>query len=178
MAERFKPFERDDLDAEQRAVFDAILAGPRGTVPDIFHLFLASPELASRVQKLGEFCRYGTGLPPLLSELAILVVAKHWSAEYEWAIHAIEAKKAGLSDDVIAAIGKGTQPSFRDADEALIYEFATEFFRTNDISDTVFERCVSRFGRRVTVELAAILGYYSTLAIAIRIFRLRPEASV
>jgi 4-carboxymuconolactone decarboxylase len=177
MAERFTPLDESELDPEQRAVFDAILAGPRGTVPHIFHLFLNSPELASRIQKLGEFCRYRTGLPPRLSELAILVVAKHWGADYEWAIHAVEARKAGLSDDVIAAIGRGQEPAFEDKDDALIHAFATEFFRVSEVSDSTFGACVSRFGRRVTVELAGILGYYSMLAIAIRIFRLKPEKS-
>ena len=88
---RFTPFARADLDARQREVFDDIASGPRGAVPWIFHLYLNSPELASRVQQLGAFCRYGTSLPPRLSELAILIVAHHWKAEYEWAIHAGEA---------------------------------------------------------------------------------------
>ena len=177
MTERFSPFERDDLDARQREVFDDIASGPRATVPWIFHLYLNSPELASHVQRLGAFCRYGTTLSPRLSELAILVVAHHWKAHYEWSIHAREARKAGLPDDVIAAIEAGRRPAFDDADAELVYDFSTEFFRTNDVPDALFARAVERFGRATIVELAGILGYYSMLAIAIRIFRLRPESS-
>jgi len=114
MQERFTPFARTDLDARQQKIFDDIASGPRGTVPWIFHLFLNSPELASRVQQLGAFCRYGTGLPPRLSELAILIAAHHWEAEYEWSIHAGEARKAGLSGDVIVAIAEGRRPVFGD----------------------------------------------------------------
>ena len=128
--ERFTPFERADLDERQQQVFDDIASGPRGTVPWIFHLYLNSPELASHVQRLGAFCRYGTSLPPRLSELAILVVANHWKADYEWSIHAREARKAGLPDEVIAAIEAGRRPAFDDADAELVYDFATEFFRT------------------------------------------------
>jgi 4-carboxymuconolactone decarboxylase len=175
MPERFTPFEPGDLDARQRQVFDDIASGPRGTVPWIFHLYLTSPELAARVQSLGAFCRYGTSLPPRLSELAILVVAHHWKADYEWAIHAREAKKAGLSDDLIAAIENGRRPAFDDPDAELLYDFATEFFARNDVSDALFAKATERFGRKTTVELAGILGYYSMLAIAIRIFRLKPE---
>jgi 4-carboxymuconolactone decarboxylase len=175
MNPRFTPFERDKLTGRQREIFDAIASGPRGTVPWIFHLYLNSPELASRVQELGAFCRYGTSLPPRLSELAILVVAHHWKAEYEWAIHAKEARKAGLSDELIAAIEAGRRPVFDDSDSEALYDFASEFFRRNDVPDDLFVRAVERFGRTATVELAGILGYYSMLAIAIRIFRLEPE---
>jgi 4-carboxymuconolactone decarboxylase len=173
--ERFTPFSRADLDARQQKVFDDIASGPRGTVPSIFHLFLNSPELASRVQELGSFCRFGTSLPPHLSELAILIVAHHWKAEYEWSIHADEARKAGLSDDVIAAIGAGRRPVFGDPEAELVYDFSTEFFRLNEVPDELFAPAVDRFGGTTTVELAGILGYYSMLAIAIRIFRIPPE---
>ena len=176
MNERFTPFERADLDTRQREVFDDIASGPRGAVPWIFHLYLNSPELASRVQQLGAFCRYDTSLPPHLSELAILIVARHWEAEYEWAIHAKEARKAGFTDAVISAIANGTRPTFDDPDAELLYDFATEFFQRNDVPDDIFARAVERFGRRTTVELAGILGYYSMLAMAIRIFRLQPES--
>jgi len=119
MQERFTPFTRADLDARQQKVFDDIASGPRGTVPWIFHLYLNSPELASRVQQLGAFCRYGTSLPPHLSELAILIVAHHWKAEYEWSIHTGEARKAGLPEDIIAAIEAGRRPVFGDPDAEL-----------------------------------------------------------
>ena len=175
MADRFKPSRREELDERQKAVFDAIEAGPRGSVPWIFHLYLESPELADRVQELGAFCRYRTGLPPHLSELAILIVAQHWGAEYEWRAHEAEARKAGLPDAVIAAIESGKEPSFDNADASLIYAFCTAYFSDNDVSSALFAQAIERFGRRTVVELAAVLGYYSMLAMAIRIFRLPPE---
>ena len=179
MAERFKPFTRDELDEAQRAVFDAIQSGPRGTVPYIFHLLLTSPELGSKVQQLGAFCRYGTGLSPRLSELAILVVANHWPAHYEREIHEGEARKAGLSDSIIEALAAGRRPDFGDDSEGeIMYGFADSFFRTRDVPDDVFEAAVQRFGRKTVVELAGILGYYSMLAIMIRIFKLPLEGSL
>lgn len=175
MSDRFTPLRPEGLDPRQKAVFDAIQAGPRGTVPWIFHLYLESPDLAERVQQLGAFCRYGTGLPPILSELAILIVARHWDAEYEWSVHKHEAAKAGLSDATIAAIGARRRPDLADADAALIYDVCTSYLRDNELTDALFAAAVERFGRRTIVELAAILGYYSMLAMAIRIFRLPPE---
>ncbi len=176
MSDRFTPLNRSDLDQSQRAVYDAIQAGPRGSVPWIFHLYLQSPDLAAAVQQLGAFCRYRTGLAGRLSELVILLVAKHWSADYEWSVHEREARKAGLPDGVIAAIDAGTQPDFGDDSEAaLAYEFASEYLRTNDLSDALFARAIDTFGRRTVVELTGIIGYYSMLAMAIRIFRLPPQ---
>lgn len=178
MTERFTPLTRDELDEAQRAVFDAIQSGPRGSVPYIFNLLLTSPDLGSRVQQLGAFCRYGTGLPRRLSELAILVVARHWGADYEWATHVEEARKAGLPETIIAAIETDRRPDFGDDEEgALVYDFAASFFENRDVPDAVFDAAVALFGRKTSVELAGLLGYYSMLAIVIRIFRLPLEGS-
>jgi 4-carboxymuconolactone decarboxylase len=175
MNERFTPYEPEGLDPDQRAVYDAIRSGPRGSVPRIFHLFLASPDLAARVQHLGAFCRYGTDLSPRLSELAILIVARHWKADYEWSVHEREARKAGLPDDVIAALAEDRRPDFKDDDTAeLIYEFCTTYLGGNDVPDPLFARAVEQLGRKTVVELTGLIGYYSMLAMAIRIFRLTP----
>lgn len=168
---RYRDLQRDELDAEQRHVFDAIASGPRRSVPKIFHLYLQSADLCARVQALGAYCRYGTSLPSRHSELLILIVAKHWEADYEWEVHEGEARKAGVPEIVIKAIEKGERPEFEDRDDRLLYEFATTLFRNNDIPDALFEEAVNRFGRKTTTEIAGVLGYYSMLAIALKIFR-------
>jgi 4-carboxymuconolactone decarboxylase len=171
---RYREFARDELGAEQQRVFDAIAAPRGGQVPAPFHVLLESPELASLTQALGAFCRYRTGFAPKLSEMTVLIVAAHWGADYEFAVHAPIAKKEGVPDSVIAAIRAGATPEFDDADAKLIHDFATTFFATKDIPDSLFEQAVTRFGRRRVVELAGVLGYYSGLAILLRIFRVTP----
>lgn len=175
MPERFTPLVRDALSPEQQHVFDAIVSGPRGAVPAPFHLFLQSAELADRVQQLGELLRYRTGLPPRLSELAILVTARHWNAEYEWSVHEREARKAGIPASVISAIGSGGSPSLT-GDDALVYDFAHTFYTQRDVTDELYQAAVARFGMRTIVELGSILGYYSMLAIVLRIFRVKPAS--
>lgn len=170
MTERFTALTRESLSPEQQRVFDAILSGPRGTVPAPFHIFLQSAELAERVQNLGELLRYRTGLPPRLSELAILVTASHWGAEYEWSVHEREARKAGVPEEVIRAVAAGTRPDLV-GDDALIHDFAHTFYTQRDVSTPLFEAAVARFGQRTVVELGSILGYYSMLAIVLKIFR-------
>ena len=172
MTQRYKPLAREALAPEQRSVYDAIVAGPRGTVPAPFHIFLQSAPLADRVQQLGGLLRYGTGLTPRLSELAILVTAAHWHAEYEWSVHEAEARKAGLPEAVIRAIAAGTRPGL-EGDDALVYEFASTFFAKRDVPDELFAAATARFGEKTTVELASILGYYSMLAIVLNLFRVK-----
>ncbi len=171
---RYRIFTRKELTAEQQQVFDAT-AGPRGGVmPAPFHVLLESPPLAQLTQNLGAFCRYRTGFSPRLSEMVVLLVAARWDSEYEFHVHAPIAKKEGVPDNVIAAIRAKKMPHFDDAESKLLYEFVTEFFATNDVPDALFDQAVNRFGRKRVVELAGILGYYSGLAMLMRIFRVKP----
>ena len=168
---RYRELNRDELGAEQKALFDSIASTRGGVVPTPFHVLAESPQLASLTQALGAFCRYRTGLSPKLSELAVLITATHWGADYEFAVHAPEALKAGIAQSVIDALKQGKTPSFDDEDARLIYEFTTVFYATRDVPDNLFEHAIARFGRRRVVELAGLLGYYSGLAMLLRIFR-------
>src|SRR5262245_46886635 len=168
---RYRELAVDELSAEQRAVFASIASTRGGKVPTPFHVLAESPQLASLTEALGAFCRYRTGLPPRLSELAVLITAAHWGAEYEFAVHAPEARKAGISQAVIDALREGKTPALADEDSRLIHEFATVFYATRDVPDALFEKAVARFGRRRVVELTGLLGYYSGLAMLLRVFR-------
>jgi 4-carboxymuconolactone decarboxylase len=175
MTQRFTPLARDALSPDQQGVYDAIVAGPRGTVPAPFHIFLQSAPLADCVQQLGSLLRYGTGLPPRLSELAILITARHWGAEYELSVHVSEARKAGLAEETIAAVCAGRRPAL-EGDDALVHDFASTLYASGDVPDELFAAAVARFGRKTVVELASILGYYSMLAIVLNLFRVKAAA--
>jgi 4-carboxymuconolactone decarboxylase len=173
---RYRAFKRDELTPEQQAVFDAI-GNPRGgVVPAPFHVLLESPELASLTQVLGAFCRYRTGFAPKLSELMVLITAAHWKADFEFSVHAREAAKAGIPGSIIEALREGRPPDFEDAESKLIYDFASTFFSSRDVPDALFDKAVEKFGRRRVVELTGVLGYYSSLAILLRIFRVPADA--
>jgi 4-carboxymuconolactone decarboxylase len=163
VTERFHELKRDDLLPDQRRVFDAIAASPRGNVPAPFHVLLHSAELADYAQRLGALLRYRTGLPARLSEIA----------EFEWHVHEREARAAGVPEAAIAAIAAGRRPPL-EGDAALVHDFAATFYEKKDVSDELFDRAVERFGKRTVVELTSILGYYSMLAIVLRVFRVRP----
>src|SRR6516162_2477371 len=87
MPTRFAPLSDQDMTPEQKRVAHAVASGPRGGLRGPFHALLRSPELADRVRLLGDFVRFESAFPAPLRELAILLVARFWSADYEWHAH-------------------------------------------------------------------------------------------
>ena len=164
----------DKLSPEQRRVYDAIIAGPRGTVPGPLRVWLNSAELAERAQGLGAFCRYGTMLPPRLSELAIITTGAFWQAGYEWAVHAPIAVQAGLEGDAVEAIRKGAQPAFKRSDEAAVYAFTHELLSNRKVSEATYRQAEAEIGSRALVDLIGILGYYTLISMTIVAFEVAP----
>jgi len=159
----------DSLSEEQRRVRDSIASGPRAGVRGPFPALIRSPELADRVQKLGEFLRFNTSLPPRLSEMAIIITARSWTAQYEWFAHARLAAEGGLSQDVIDAIAANRRPEGMKRDEEALYEFCTELHKTNRVSDATYTHTVEVFGERGVVELIGLSGYYVLVAMALNV---------
>lgn len=173
---RYRDLKREDIDDRQRAVWDEIAAGPRKSVPSVFQLYMHSPELCQRVQALGAFCRYSTSFPPPHSEVVILTVARHFDATYEWSSHVNEARKAGIGEEVIAAIEAKREPAAADEATRLLWQFANTYLETNAVPDALFGEACRRFSYKSVVELAGIIGYYAMLAMALRIFQVPPKA--
>ena len=159
------------LSAEQRKVYDAIASGPRGHVRGPLQVWLQSPELASRAQELGAFCRYHTSLPKRLSELAILITGATWRAGFEWFVHAPEGIKAGLDPEMVETIRAGRRPQFKRDDEAAVYEFTRELLDTHGVSDATYQQAEKELGQVGLVELIGILGYYALISMTITAFR-------
>lgn len=169
---RLEPLTPENMSQEQRRIADEIAAGPRGGIRGPFQAWLRSPAFADRGQKLGEFCRFNTSLPPRLSELAILVTARHWTAQYEWYAHAKIAREAGVPVAAIEAIANRETPSLDDPDQALVYRFAAEYYATHRIGDATYKAAVERFGEQGVVELVGIMGYYGLVAMTLNVFEM------
>ncbi len=118
---RYRELERDELNEAQRRVWDDVVAGPRHAVPPPAHVWLNSPGLADHAHKLGAHVRFGTDLSPRLTEIAILVTARYWTAQFEWQAHARLARQAGVAPEIIDALAERRTPAFTDPDEQLVY---------------------------------------------------------
>ena len=158
------------LDEEQKRVYDAILSGPRGRVEGPLRVWLTSPAFAERAQALGAYCRYGSSLPPRLSELAILVTGAHWRAGFEWFAHAPIAVEAGLEPPAVEAIRKGEEPSLTKDDEKAVYQFSRELITQRRVAQATYDCAENALGRRAVVDLVGILGYYALISMTINAF--------
>lgn len=157
----------DALNDEQRRVYDKIASGPRAGVRGPFLALLHQPVLADAVQQVGEVLRYRTSFPPRLSELAILVTARHMDCQYEWFAHEPHAAKGGLSAAVVAAIKAGRPPEAMAADERAVYEFALELNERHVVSPATYQRALEAFGTVGVVELTGLVGYYTMIAMTL-----------
>ena len=161
-----------DLDAAQKAVYDKVVSGPRGTVVGPLRAAIHNPALADAWQALGQVLRYETSLPRALNELAILVTARHWNSELEWTIHAGAARAAGLNDTVIEAVRSCDVPDFAHADERAVYEFSRELLEHGAVGDAAYAAILDRWGTVGAVELTAVVGYYSMVAMTLNAHRI------
>lgn len=165
--------EPESMSDAQRVVYEQVISGPRGRLVGPLRAALHNPELADAWQRLGLVLRYETCLPRRLNELAILVTARRWNSDLEWAIHERDAVKAGLQTDYADAIRTGSVPSFGDDEEATeIYEFAWQVLQRGDANDATHAAIVSRWGETGVVELTALLGYYSMVAMTLTVHRI------
>lgn len=151
----------------QRAVYDKIVSGPRGRIQGPLRAALHNPELADKWQALGALLRYGTTLPPRLSEIAILVTGRACQSPFEWYAHRIEAEKAGLEQTLIEDLLAQTEPPGLSADDAVVYHYAFELNRHRSVSDVTYSAALARLGERTVVELTALIGYYTMVAMTL-----------
>jgi 4-carboxymuconolactone decarboxylase len=169
--DRFRPLTYDQLTPEQKTMVEHLFAGERGGMNGPFNVTLRSPEMGDLAQKLGAQLRFHSSLSNRLNEMAILMTARFWNAQYEWSAHKKNALTAGLSPAVIDAIAMGKRPSPMQPDEEAVYNFGDELFRTREVSDAAFKAVVDKFGERGAVDLTGVMGYYCFVSMMLNIDR-------
>jgi 4-carboxymuconolactone decarboxylase len=174
---RLPTLSDEQLDPTQRALIDAMRAGPRGrsvTIRGPFAAWIHAPVFGDLAQKLGAHCRYKTSLPPRLSEFAILCTARLWLAQYEWFAHAPMAEKAGVSLKTITDLRAGRAPKKAQKDERAIHDFIKELYRKKRVSDRTYAKAHAFLRNEGMVELVGILGYYVMISMTLNVFRMMP----
>jgi 4-carboxymuconolactone decarboxylase len=174
--ERMAEIPLDKMTPAQRTVADAIMSGPRKGMSGPFNAWLRSPELADRLQKVGEYIRFNTSLDKRLNEMAIIMSAHYWGSQYEWYAHAPLAIKAGLDPEIVAALGAGKKPEKMKDDEAIIWEFTTQLRRDHGVNDEIYGKAVEKFGENGVMDLVAVNGYYDVVSMTLNVAHVSPPA--
>jgi 4-carboxymuconolactone decarboxylase len=166
---RFAPLKAEELNPAQKAWADAIVAPPRNAkfVNPPYRAYFRSPDLAPRLTALSDYVRWNTSLPPRLSELAILITARQWTAQYEWFAHYPLALKGGLDSRIADDIAAGKRPESMKDDEAALYDLATALYRDKKVSDPIYRAALDKFGERGIMDIIGIIGYYDLVSMTL-----------
>jgi len=169
--DRFKPLTYDEMTPAQRTMIEHVLSGPRGSTDGPFNVQLRSPEMGDLGQQFGAATRFATSVPRKLYELAIIITARHWTAQFEWTAHHRGALQAGVSPAVCDAIAAGKRPSAMPPDEEVVYNFATELLEKKQVSDATFDAAKKLLGERGVVDLISVMGWYGTVSMYLNVDR-------
>jgi len=185
MPMRLAVLSSEEMTPEQVDLYREILSGPRGQGPRAvalssgagglagpFNAMLYAPPVGHALQELGAAIRFRTQLAPRIREMAILVVAQAWDSGYERVSHEPIGREAGLADEEIEALRAGADPGFADKHEQVAYSVVRALTGpAADLDDQQYDTAVTVLGEQALVELSALVGYYATLALQLRIFR-------
>ncbi len=175
---RLPELRRDDLTVAGQAVWDLIVrtrgshvVTEAGCLSGPFNAFVQAPDAGGPLAALGAALRFGGPIEPRLIEVAVITVASHWRAEFEWLAHARLAREAGVPATVVNAIGRGEEPEFSAADERVVYAAVRELVTTGQLADANYAAAHDLLGDTGTVYLVALCGYYSLISYVLNAFR-------
>lgn len=174
--ERLPVMPPESMSAAQRAASEALIAGPRKAVFGPFIPLMRSPELMSRVGQVGEYLRFDSVLEVRIRELAMCLVARHVSNQFEWLMHAPLALKAGVPQTSLDAIAAGRYPHSNAADEAAAVDLVTELLQHHGVSDSSYAAALALFAEQGVVELSTLVGYFTLVCWVMNVARTPGQA--
>ena len=173
---RLKLLSPGEMNADQKQTYEEAIAGKRGAAPAPMMAWLNSPEMARHATRLGEQLRFNTIFPPKLSEIAILVTARHWTAHYEWWAHKRLALKGGMDPKIIDDIRDRRTPAFDDPKGQMIYDVAKSLHEGHGLSNTLYAEAVKVLSERGLIEVIGLCGYYTLVSMTLNTFELELPA--
>jgi 4-carboxymuconolactone decarboxylase len=167
----------DDLSPHGQQVWDGVvgtrgdqLINSDGGLAGPFNAFVHAPDVGKGLTSLGAHLRFGTSIERRLSEVAIITVGARWKAEFEWWAHARMARRHGVPDAVVDAIGRGEDPPFAAGDERAVYAAARELTQTGQLSQDAYAAVQELLGDTGVVELVSLCGYYTLISFLLNAF--------
>jgi 4-carboxymuconolactone decarboxylase len=167
---RIKEIPENELTAEQAKVIKDLVAG-RGRLLTPYKIWIHSPRLAAALETIGTFLNKKCSLSEREVELVICITANHWKGEYVWTVHVRTCVKLGFPQSVFEAIRAGRDPGLDNERERAVYDLAKIAMEPGGGSDEVFDRAERVLGRNGIAEVLALLGYYSSVAMGVKLHR-------
>jgi len=175
VTERLPLLSFDTMSEAQRNAANELIAGPRKGVKGPFIPLLRSPELMSRLQKVGEYLRFHSAVPPRIAEFATLCVARSWSQQFEWVMHVPLALNAGTTRETVDAIREGRRPSSMSPAEAVVHDFISELTNTKGVAQATYDGVLRELSEQGLIDLMGILGYFTSMCMVLNVARTPPE---
>jgi 4-carboxymuconolactone decarboxylase len=167
---RLKLLSPGEMNEDQKQTYDESIAGKRGAPPPPMMAWLNSPEMARHATRLGAVLRFDTQFPAELSEIAILVTARHWTSHYEWYAHKRLALKAGMDPQIIEAIRDRRTPRFDDPTGQMIYDVSKSLHEGHGVARPLYDAAVKVLTERGLVEVIGLCGYYTMVSMTLNTF--------
>jgi len=120
--------------------------------------------MARRCFELLDYLRFKTSVNKRLNELAILIQARLSNAQYEWWAHEPIARRAGLSDAVMADLRACRRPAQMQDDERLVFDFCIQLSLNHRVPDALWQEVVERMGEQAAVDLTVLSGTYAMVS--------------
>ena len=171
VGDRFKPLTWAEMTPAQRTMVEDLVSGPRAGAGGPFNVLLRSPEMGNIAQKFGASMRFNPDMPRKLNEMAIIITARYWTAQYEWYAHKRAAIEAGLNPAIVDAIANGRRPAGLSKDEDIVYTFCTELLNTKHVSDATFAATKNAFGEKGVVDLMGVMSWYQMVSMLLNVDR-------
>jgi 4-carboxymuconolactone decarboxylase len=166
------PVAPKTYDEAQKEAAEEFRAARKEPVFGPFAVLIRSPKLMNAYRTFGDYLRFRAGVGNKLTEFIILVTAREWAQDYEWNFHAPIARQQGIGQDIIDAIADGRRPSGMSEDMEICYDLTIELHRNKRVSDATYARAVKRFGEKGVLDMVAISGYYTSLAMVMNTTRM------
>lgn len=167
---RILEIPEDDLTADQKQVFDDLVAG-RGRLLTPYKVWIHSPKLAAGMETIGTHLNKHGALTTREVELVIVIIATHWEGAYVQAAHVKMCLDLGYPQAAMDAIKAGEVPDLPDAREKAVYDLCRIAMAPGGGADEVYDRAAELLGRDGLAEVLALLGYYSAVAMAMKLHR-------
>ena len=171
VGDRFKPLTWDEMTPAQRTMVEHLVAGPRAGANGPFNVLLRSPEMGDIAQQFGASMRFNQSMPRKLNEMAIIITARYWTAQYEWYAHKRAALQAGLNPAIVEAIQNGRKPGGMQKDEDAVYTFCTELLTTKHVSDATFAAAKDAVSEKGVVDLMGVMSWYQMVSMMLNVDR-------